>query len=264
MPDVDALVGHLGQQLAHHRDRQRRRREVAELARVLRVHLAAGQPVAELVEHVGDRAGARRARAPARRIGPKNAPRSAAYGDGSPIARFAAPGRTGSRGPPPTYRRRAAPSPRATWPRRRSRSARARDARRSGRSGRSSCGDGMPPRSSRRRDGVRSASYACRRWTTTIPPAAPGSTRALDPLGVDYELFACDPALADTAAFCAAYGFDPGGFGQHDRRHRQDRPAALRRLRDAGAVPARREPDRPRPARDAQGVVRPGRGRRPP
>ena len=29
-------------------------------------------------------------------------------------------------------------------------------------------------------------------------------------LGVPYELFACDPALADTAAFCAAYGFDPG------------------------------------------------------
>jgi prolyl-tRNA editing enzyme YbaK/EbsC (Cys-tRNA(Pro) deacylase) len=28
-------------------------------------------------------------------------------------------------------------------------------------------------------------------------------------LGVDYELFACDPALADTAAFCAAYGFAP-------------------------------------------------------
>jgi prolyl-tRNA editing enzyme YbaK/EbsC (Cys-tRNA(Pro) deacylase) len=33
---------------------------------------------------------------------------------------------------------------------------------------------------------------------------------ALDPLGVEYELFPCDPALADTAAFCAAYGFDPG------------------------------------------------------
>ena len=32
---------------------------------------------------------------------------------------------------------------------------------------------------------------------------------ALEPLGVDYELFACDPALADTAAFCAAYGFSP-------------------------------------------------------
>src|SRR5690349_15642711 len=33
--------------------------------------------------------------------------------------------------------------------------------------------------------------------------------RALAPLGVEYELFACDPALADTAATCAAYGFDP-------------------------------------------------------
>jgi prolyl-tRNA editing enzyme YbaK/EbsC (Cys-tRNA(Pro) deacylase) len=28
-------------------------------------------------------------------------------------------------------------------------------------------------------------------------------------LGVAYELFSCDPALADTAAFCAAYGFSP-------------------------------------------------------
>ena len=32
---------------------------------------------------------------------------------------------------------------------------------------------------------------------------------ALDLLGVPYELFACDPALADTAQFCAAYGFSP-------------------------------------------------------
>lgn len=31
----------------------------------------------------------------------------------------------------------------------------------------------------------------------------------LDPLGEPYELFSCDPALADTAAFCAAYGFSP-------------------------------------------------------
>ena len=29
----------------------------------------------------------------------------------------------------------------------------------------------------------------------------------LDPLGVPYRLFPCDPALADTAQFCAAYGF---------------------------------------------------------
>ena len=28
-------------------------------------------------------------------------------------------------------------------------------------------------------------------------------------LAVAYELFPCDPALADTAAFCAAYGFPP-------------------------------------------------------
>jgi prolyl-tRNA editing enzyme YbaK/EbsC (Cys-tRNA(Pro) deacylase) len=33
---------------------------------------------------------------------------------------------------------------------------------------------------------------------------------ALAPLGVAYELFPCDPALADTAQFCAAYGFEPG------------------------------------------------------
>jgi prolyl-tRNA editing enzyme YbaK/EbsC (Cys-tRNA(Pro) deacylase) len=32
---------------------------------------------------------------------------------------------------------------------------------------------------------------------------------ALEPLDAPYELFACDPALADTAAFCAAYGFAP-------------------------------------------------------
>ena len=31
----------------------------------------------------------------------------------------------------------------------------------------------------------------------------------LDRLGTSYELFACDPALADTANFCAAYGFKP-------------------------------------------------------
>jgi prolyl-tRNA editing enzyme YbaK/EbsC (Cys-tRNA(Pro) deacylase) len=31
----------------------------------------------------------------------------------------------------------------------------------------------------------------------------------LDRLGIPYELFPCDPALADTANFCAAYGFKP-------------------------------------------------------
>lgn len=33
--------------------------------------------------------------------------------------------------------------------------------------------------------------------------------RHLRELGEPFELFPCDPALADTAAFCAAYGFDP-------------------------------------------------------
>jgi prolyl-tRNA editing enzyme YbaK/EbsC (Cys-tRNA(Pro) deacylase) len=31
----------------------------------------------------------------------------------------------------------------------------------------------------------------------------------LDSLGVAYDIFPCDPALADTAAFCTAYGFAP-------------------------------------------------------
>ena len=33
--------------------------------------------------------------------------------------------------------------------------------------------------------------------------------RHLSKLGVPFELFPCDPALADTAQFCAAYGFSP-------------------------------------------------------
>jgi prolyl-tRNA editing enzyme YbaK/EbsC (Cys-tRNA(Pro) deacylase) len=31
----------------------------------------------------------------------------------------------------------------------------------------------------------------------------------LDRLGIPFELFPCDPELADTANFCAAYGFKP-------------------------------------------------------
>jgi prolyl-tRNA editing enzyme YbaK/EbsC (Cys-tRNA(Pro) deacylase) len=33
---------------------------------------------------------------------------------------------------------------------------------------------------------------------------------ALEGRAADYELFPCDPLLADTAQFCAAYGFEPG------------------------------------------------------
>ena len=32
---------------------------------------------------------------------------------------------------------------------------------------------------------------------------------ALDATGVEYELVPCDPELADTAAFCEAYGYSP-------------------------------------------------------
>lgn len=32
----------------------------------------------------------------------------------------------------------------------------------------------------------------------------------LEGTGVDYEIFECDPDLADTAPFCAAYGFELG------------------------------------------------------
>jgi prolyl-tRNA editing enzyme YbaK/EbsC (Cys-tRNA(Pro) deacylase) len=43
----------------------------------------------------------------------------------------------------------------------------------------------------------------------TADPARDALVARLDSLGVAYELFPCEPALADTAAFCAAYGFDP-------------------------------------------------------
>jgi prolyl-tRNA editing enzyme YbaK/EbsC (Cys-tRNA(Pro) deacylase) len=37
----------------------------------------------------------------------------------------------------------------------------------------------------------------------------PAVREALAALGIEYETVPCDPALADTAAFCEAYGFDP-------------------------------------------------------
>ncbi len=40
----------------------------------------------------------------------------------------------------------------------------------------------------------------------TVDPERDMLARTLDGRG-EYELIACDPALADTAAFCAAYGF---------------------------------------------------------
>lgn len=40
-------------------------------------------------------------------------------------------------------------------------------------------------------------------------PPDPKVIAALDEAGFDYEVMDCDPELADTARFCAAYGVDP-------------------------------------------------------
>jgi prolyl-tRNA editing enzyme YbaK/EbsC (Cys-tRNA(Pro) deacylase) len=40
-------------------------------------------------------------------------------------------------------------------------------------------------------------------------PAELSVRRQLDELGIEHEIVACDPDLADTAAFCAAYGYAP-------------------------------------------------------
>jgi prolyl-tRNA editing enzyme YbaK/EbsC (Cys-tRNA(Pro) deacylase) len=45
------------------------------------------------------------------------------------------------------------------------------------------------------------------RVAVTTDPDRDRLDALLAPLGVPYELFACDPDLADTAQFCAAYGF---------------------------------------------------------
>ena len=44
-----------------------------------------------------------------------------------------------------------------------------------------------------------------------MPDETPASTdAALERAGARYEVLDCDPAFADTAAFCARYGIDPG------------------------------------------------------
>ncbi len=42
-----------------------------------------------------------------------------------------------------------------------------------------------------------------------LEPVRASLDRLLAGLGGPYELIACDPTLADTAAFCAAYGYSP-------------------------------------------------------
>jgi len=44
----------------------------------------------------------------------------------------------------------------------------------------------------------------------SLEPVGEAEVRAaLEALGVEHEIVECDPALADTAAFCAAYGYSP-------------------------------------------------------
>jgi prolyl-tRNA editing enzyme YbaK/EbsC (Cys-tRNA(Pro) deacylase) len=43
----------------------------------------------------------------------------------------------------------------------------------------------------------------------TVDPAEARVREHLEQLGIDHEIVPCDPALADTAAFCAAYGYSP-------------------------------------------------------
>ena len=283
VPDVDALVGHLGEQLAHDRDRQRRRREVAELARVLGVHLAAGEPVAELVEDRRRSGSGSAARRPGRRRRRRTPPGASSYGAGSPIARCdglvvqeVEGGLPRSRSPLARSALGRCQSTRRYVEVGRSRSRRVGAMQAAGcrgwRAGRQADHAAVRRRVDGRRcrSGAGHGSGRLRAGRSVVPrpvtdgdrpQRAPGSTATVRDLGVSRtSCFPCDPTLADTAAFCAAYGFDPEDSANTIVVIGKSRSATLRRLRDAGAVSTRREPDGPRSARDAQGVVRPGRG----
>jgi prolyl-tRNA editing enzyme YbaK/EbsC (Cys-tRNA(Pro) deacylase) len=47
----------------------------------------------------------------------------------------------------------------------------------------------------------------------TLDDAERATVAALDRLGVPYEVVPCDPAFADTAAFCERYGYPPDHAG---------------------------------------------------
>ena len=99
-----------------------------------------------------------------------------------------------------------------------------------------------------------------RRSTSTHDPA--GRDRlvaALDPLGRRLRAVPVRPGAGRHGRVLRGVRVRAGGLGQHDPRHRQERSAAVRRLRRARAEPAGRQSDRARSTRDAQGVVRAGR-----
>ena len=219
MPHVDALVGHLREQLAHDRHRERRRREVPELARVLGVHQAARQAGGELFDDVGRAHGRRRGRA-------RTVARSGWIGCVIPSAGFGVrrwiAHRALGRDAVQEFQR-LVPRPLPERCERRPRRCLVAVA------------DQLRLRVPVEAVEVRVDVHRCSRglerrsvghpgWmvpttlramsdeidpTSHDPEGRERLVAALDALGVDYELFPCDPALADTAAFCAAYGFEP-------------------------------------------------------
>ena len=135
MPDVDALVGPLGEHLAGDRGDEGRRREVRERPRVVRVQRVGRDAGRELVED--RRQGGGIGRGPRRAGGSR---RSSAVG--APRSRWPrrtrgpSPRRRASRGSPARSARPHARAPRARWRRRGCRSARAPGASGTGPAGR--------------------------------------------------------------------------------------------------------------------------------
>ena len=76
----------------------------------------------------------------------------------------------------------------------------------------------------------------------SLDEAEQAAVAAAERLGVPLELIACDPAYADTAAFCAQYGYPVGAGGEHARRRLEEGAQAVRGVRGPRDDPARREP----------------------
>ena len=55
--------------------------------------------------------------------------------------------------------------------------------------------------------------------------------QVLDGLGLAHEMVEIDPQYADTAAFCAQYGYPAGAVGQHHHRRLEEGAEAVLRLR---------------------------------
>ena len=72
-------------------------------------------------------------------------------------------------------------------------------------------------------------------------PLHPATAAALDGAVTPFEVVDCDPHLADTAAFCEAYGYDPADSANVDRGRGQVEPAGPCVLRGPGDASARRE-----------------------